>query len=88
MSKHTLIAELKQRVYSGDLSFHDDILARLLIAEADNLPPLDRMFHAAFRQRDITKSGYLDMAIWKLLEKSNQVWDIIASHIEYKETPQ
>ena len=40
----------------------------------DKLPILDDYFHKAFRQTDVTDEGYIDIAIWSLLNDSTLFW--------------
>ena len=34
-------------------------------------------FHKAFRQQDITESGFTDMAIWLLLQEAPIFWNML-----------
>lgn len=36
-------------------------------------------FHKAFRQVDVTASGYLDTAIWELLDEATIFWEVLES---------
>lgn len=37
-------------------------------------------FHKAFRQMDVTKTGYMDMVIWILLDEAELFWELIEKH--------
>jgi len=39
-------------------------------------------FHKAFRQTDVTDTGYMDMAIWELLHYAPLFWELIAENAE------
>lgn len=53
----------------------DRALFCLLKRYEDKLPEPDDYFHKAFRQTDVTDSGYTDMAIWHLLSASGIFWN-------------
>jgi len=54
----------------------DRALYCLLKRYEENLPEPDKSgyFHKAFRQMDITESGFVDFAIWCLIKESKVFW--------------
>jgi len=76
-----LLNLMEDRIYNKDFPLEKALL-QLLQKYKEVLPPLDGQFHKAFRQEDITDSGYTDMAIWHLLQGSIVFWEI---YVELKE---
>lgn len=58
----------------GNCKSSDRALWHLLKYWENRLPELDDYFHKAFRQIDVTDYGYVDMAIWNLLNDSTLFW--------------
>ena len=42
--------------------------------------PTGYWFHKAFRQVDVTESGYMDMAIWTLLSEATLFWEMLEAN--------
>lgn len=67
------LVELMDKATQGE-SNADRALYCLLKRYQDVLPELDDYFHKAFRQTDVTDSGYTDSAIWHLIGESQVFW--------------
>lgn len=62
----------------------DRALYHLLKENESSLPPLDDNFHKMFRQVDVTTSGDIDMAMWRLINCSEAFWELFEKHREDK----
>lgn len=63
----------EKRVKTSD-SYASRALYKLLKEYESKLPNIDDYFHKAFRQIDVTDSGNIDMAIWLLINESDDFW--------------
>ncbi len=63
----------EKRTKTSD-SYASRALYKLLKEYESDLPDIDGYFHKAFRQTDVTDSANIDMAIWLLINESDDFW--------------
>lgn len=84
-SEQSSISRLLSAYQKEAKSNVDRALYNLLTRFEDELPPLNNYFHKAFRQIDCVDTragGYMDMAIWFLLNESELFWELFEEYTE------